>query len=295
MCCYIFNAFLFVLAAECIYLTPEASALSPLRHALRLSSTASNSSAFFARSRAKYFRSTPFALYSAEPAAVAEHSSQQTVSPKQQVAVTEVDTKSEDRIEVRQNTLLAGLAILSGFADVICYHRYACFVNMMTGNTIHAVLQLSEGLFRESLSRGMLVLGYCLGSALSTKCSVRVGKAAPPLLFLLSDVFNQFDFHLLLIAIAFGWINVMTAKDVGVTNAATGHLSKFSVGLTSVFNHGENTSAQKLFRQSRRFLFFFVSSLLIGGLFVRFVVPPSQIPLGLILGLSYFFLLKLYS
>jgi len=87
------------------------------------------------------------------------------------------------RYETRKQLFACALAACSGFADVLCYHSFGCYGNMMTGNTIKLMDHLAAGRWSEALYPASLVPAYVVGAALCTYLSkldlTRLGWGGP--------------------------------------------------------------------------------------------------------------------
>lgn len=174
------------------------------------------------------------------------------------------------RYQVRKQLFACALAASSGFADVLCYHSFGCYGNMMTGNTIKLMDHMAAGRWRQAVYPAALVPAYILGAALCTLLSkwdltalglggpsarefshlqpprrlrspqqisvLRVVAICCVVLFLLGEVWgclvNSQRWRLPFFACAFGLLNAATLAAIHlVTNAVTGHWITVGLGV----------------------------------------------------------------
>jgi hypothetical protein len=72
------------------------------------------------------------------------------------------------RYEARKHWFGCSLAALSAFADVLCYHSFGCYGNMMTGNTIKLMDLVAAGRWEEAQYYGVIVPSYIVGAGMCT-------------------------------------------------------------------------------------------------------------------------------
>jgi hypothetical protein len=72
------------------------------------------------------------------------------------------------RYEARKHWFGCSLAALSAFADVLCYHSFGCYGNMMTGNTIKLMDLVAAGRWDEAQYYGVIVPSYIVGAGMCT-------------------------------------------------------------------------------------------------------------------------------
>jgi uncharacterized membrane protein YoaK (UPF0700 family) len=166
------------------------------------------------------------------------------------------------RYEDRKQMFGCALAMLSGFSDVLCYHSFGCYGNMMTGNTIRLMDLVAAGRWSDASYPAVLVPAYVMGAGLCTYLNrldltvlglggpsqqafrhlnpphslrtpqqisvLRVVAVGCVLLFLVGEAFGLLvqanRWRLPFFACAFGLLNAATLAAIHiVTNAVTGH------------------------------------------------------------------------
>lgn len=144
--------------------------------------------------------------------------------------------------------LIISLLSLSGIVEAICFRRFRCFPNMMTGNTVRCMDALAENRLDTVMMYLGLIVNYVSGGALYKFLSTWkkdidlawVSKISFGF-FLLSDLIGRIKdaSRIFPMAVAFGMINAATQESIGaVTNAVTGHYGKIGLGI------GENLFLQ---------------------------------------------------
>jgi uncharacterized membrane protein YoaK (UPF0700 family) len=223
------------------------------------------------------------------------------------------------------------LVMLSGITEGICFHRFRCFPNMMTGNTIRGLDALADGYVSTAMMHGSLILAYVAGGALFKFLDVlyqqrqqekenAVGSSSSTLssnnlllvwvarvafvLFGVSDLMGckRDMWRLPPLALGFGMINAATMDVLGVvTNAVTGHWTKIGVGMAERALLKSDTNNNKGYRTSLQTVGTFVSSMLVTNLVYRWLETQAPMllsrlpPLGMSLGVLYTSLLTWYS
>ena len=155
------------------------------------------------------------------------------------------------------------LSFMTGFVDILCYDRYHCYVNMMTGNSIRLVTALAESQWAAAFFFVSLLTSYSVGimsfrvidltwrrhreQQLPWKTmqpEIRTCVLAAPLMLLLcclADVvshhFANHRIHAPLMSMAFGILNAATAEATGGTilYAMTGHVTKIAKSIADSF------------------------------------------------------------
>jgi uncharacterized membrane protein YoaK (UPF0700 family) len=219
----------------------------------------------------------------------------------------------------RKNWFMVSLLLMTGITEAICFRRFGCFPNMMTGNTVRCMDALVDGKLDSFLKHANMITSYVAGSFLfstlkhtrqkynlKTPTLIWVARLAP-VLFGLSDVFGsslgnkQRDvvLRLPILALGFGMINAAANDAVGtVTNAVTGHWT--NVGLGTVERLIIPSQTPKGWIISLKVIGTFVLSLLATNVVYRWLETKPLLlsrlpPLGLGLGAVYFALLTWYS
>jgi uncharacterized membrane protein YoaK (UPF0700 family) len=157
-----------------------------------------------------------------------------------------VGLKSAKSVAKTIDPFLAGLAFLSGWADVMTWKKFGVYANMMTGCTINLaralVTQQLEGV---SFFASMIVaytIAWTLFSMIILKYPERFSspsRAAVPLIlpcFIAADAFvigfPDSRFPALFLSIGFAALNAVSLKVGGhVTQMVTGHLQRIGVDL----------------------------------------------------------------
>lgn len=211
----------------------------------------------------------------------------------------------------RRDTLICLFAMMSGATGVLCYHTLGFCAHMITGFIYRLMRSVSDADWFAALSHALLVIGYALGASLfrvlelyherkgtTEVLPMSTALAALPF-FCLSDHSDAIGSVVNLVgpvmAIGFGIINAFSLNHLkSVTNAATGHLTRLSMGSVDAFILGTQTNYTSL-----RYLLSFVVSVMVSTILCRiFTVMGSPIPLppmGFSIGMTYAVLLLWYS
>jgi uncharacterized membrane protein YoaK (UPF0700 family) len=166
-------------------------------------------------------------------------------------------------MDAKKNLFIFSLVTLTGISEAICFRRFGCFPNMMTGNTIRSLTFLADLEFEKALFHAALIFSYVIGGGLFQIINVLLVtsnnktnnnsnnkqllpkdvKSTLPLvagvgltLFCGSDLLNKLMANaragLPILALGYGMINAATLNVVGaVTNAITGHWTKVGLGV----------------------------------------------------------------
>jgi len=145
---------------------------------------------------------------------------------------------------------ISSIAFLTGCVDTVCYRRYKCYVNMMTGNTIRFATALAESRWTDAFFHISLILSYIVGVGIFRVMDLNLlngdnmaGESSSQklltavafmivALFGLADVVSHFfannRVHAPLLSIGFGIMNAASADATGGTilYAMTGHITK---------------------------------------------------------------------
>ncbi|KAL1522924.1 hypothetical protein AB1Y20_017889 [Prymnesium parvum] len=196
---------------------------------------------------------------------------------------------------------LMSLAFLAGVSDVLCFSKFGCYANMMTGNVISTVASLAALRWRDATFFAAAVLNYVLGfglfRCLDRRSSRRyaIGAAAVIVftLFSLCEVLLLLQprrrWQMVLLAFAFGLINAVSSETTGVvTSMVTGHLQKLSNALADFVDGQAVSSAPSL-----TVLCSFVAGIAFGSTSSYFLTVSRRLPLISGLGVAYTSLLWL--
>jgi uncharacterized membrane protein YoaK (UPF0700 family) len=229
--------------------------------------------------------------------------------------ISRAAASSKQRVVSNNKTIFTiSLLILTGITEGIFFHRYKCFPNMMTGNTIRCLDALADWELSTARMHGSLILAYVTGGALfkfldvfykrrqekeeerrrkdfpstitnagsssssSTTSLVWVARLAF-LLFGISDLMGlQRDiWRLPPLALGFGMINAATVDAVGmVTNAVTGHWTKIGVGMAECCLL---KASSKGYRTSLQAVGTFVSTMLVTNIVYRWLETTQAAPM----------------
>jgi uncharacterized membrane protein YoaK (UPF0700 family) len=148
----------------------------------------------------------------------------------------------------KQSLFMISLLIMSGITEGICFRRFKCFPNMMTGNTVRCMDALADWNLGMVGLYGSMIVSYVTGGALfrvleygtrqtyhlqaSNYLLVWVARVSL-VLFCLSDLIGVHRdlWRLPFLALGCGLINAAANDTVGtVTNAVTGHWTKIGLG-----------------------------------------------------------------
>jgi uncharacterized membrane protein YoaK (UPF0700 family) len=69
-------------------------------------------------------------------------------------------------VDTKKNLFILSLMTLTGISEAICFRRFGCFPNMMTGNTIRSMSFLADLEFGKALFHAALVGSYVAGGSL---------------------------------------------------------------------------------------------------------------------------------
>jgi Protein of unknown function (DUF1275) len=72
------------------------------------------------------------------------------------------------RYERRKQFFGCSLAVMSAYADILCYHSFGCYGNMMTGNTIKLMDLIAAGRWTDASYYAVIVPAYVVGAGLCT-------------------------------------------------------------------------------------------------------------------------------
>jgi uncharacterized membrane protein YoaK (UPF0700 family) len=234
------------------------------------------------------------------------------------VATTKLSSMSMD---TKKNLFIFALLTLTGISEAICFRRFGCFPNMMTGNTVRSMTFLADLEFEKALFHAALIASYVAGGGLFTIMDVisnkktnnelqKDSKSTLPLvagvglvLFCGSDVLNKLMVNaragLPILALGYGMINAATLNVVGtVTNAITGHWTKVGLGVGDYLVDPKQKGAFPTI-SAGCVLAFCLSVVSTGIVFNRIVARPTLLarmpPFGTSFGLLYAILLIWYS
>jgi uncharacterized membrane protein YoaK (UPF0700 family) len=230
--------------------------------------------------------------------------------------------------ETKKTWFIISLVILTGVSEAICFRRFGCFPNMMTGNTVRSMSFLADLEFEKAFFHAVLIGSYVGGGGLFSNLDALVtktnktnklpndSKATLPLvattgliLFCGSDLLNLVTSNaragLPILALGYGMINAATLSVVGtVTNAVTGHWTKVGLGIGDyLVNHQQQQglSSKGLFRSISAgcVVAFSLSVVGTGIVFNRIMARPAWLaimpPFGTSFGVLYALLLTWYS
>jgi len=228
-------------------------------------------------------------LYSTDPVMTVPESVKPSVPVKDDktVASSVVDIGTDSSIEVREPLSLSSTPLkgnrwshneiqqfmvltfmcLSGSIEAICWRRYKCFPNMMTGHTVKVLDAIAGWQLKDAIWGTAMISSYFLGGTLykmihllqqqqqqQKQESSSQGLPLPSLIvpntltavarwaflsFAISDFLalrlqdtNKILWCLPFLSVGFGMINAAILELFGsVTNAVTGHWTKMSTGL----------------------------------------------------------------
>jgi uncharacterized membrane protein YoaK (UPF0700 family) len=233
----------------------------------------------------------------------------------------------------KKSLLMISLLIMSGITEGICFRRFKCFPNMMTGNTVRCMDALADWNLGMFGLHGSMIVSYVTGGALfrvmeytsSTRQTYQHLQASNNrlllawvarvslVLFCLSDIVGVHRdlWRLPFLALGCGLINAAANDTAGtVTNAVTGHWTKIGLGtgeallLPSLSKENvptTTTTTTTTNRSSVKGVSAFVVSLLGTNVVYRWLerTQPWLLsrlpPLGTSLGVSYALLFGWYS
>ncbi|CAE7248976.1 gly-3 [Symbiodinium sp. CCMP2592] len=192
----------------------------------------------------------------------------------------------------RRCALAAGLALTTGWADVICVTEYSCFVGMLTGNLIKMGSGVAKHGYADALFYISVILcnlgGVCFMRALQLHMPKRAAAIAAPvylMLIFLSDVltwhYGHSKWHACLVAPAYGGQNVLGLEGTlkVSTTTTTGNFQKLSVGLFSLLTDGPATLSES---QKSSLVIAAIVPLwtligaLVGGFTVEYLTTPER-------------------
>lgn len=219
-----------------------------------------------------------------------------------------------------RSILMLSLASLSGMTCGICYRRFQCFPNMMTGNTVRWMNALADGKFKDLALHGTTVLSYVMGGGIfqmipKTHHRRQDTDAILPYTHLVwvsgivMAVFGISDFlgtrfdswRMPFLAMGFGLINAAANDALGgsVTNAVTGHWTKVGLGVVErlILTDQKRT---KGWTKSVKIVIAFMTSMLSTTIVYKWLETQPFIftrlpPLGTSLGSVYALLFCWYS
>lgn len=194
-------------------------------------------------------------------------------------------------------------AFLAGLSDVLCYRRYGCYVNMMTGNTIRCAVSIAEFDFGETARLVTLIGGYVMGTSLfratykrlkrinSKRASTAVSVIAAPIIMALLCLAEATSFQPLL-ALAGSFINSAAQIGTGgtITYALTGHITKLSNGVVDNCMTGKPVTGPSI-----RVLVSLFAGVVVGAGLLAHTNVLSNLPVFSILGLVYLFTFGIYG
>jgi uncharacterized membrane protein YoaK (UPF0700 family) len=232
-----------------------------------------------------------------------------TVEEAEESAIYSLPKKKKDVSLQQKHLFIMSLASLSGVIEGICFRKYGCFPNMMTGNTVRCMSFLADNHPGQALFYAGLIMSYTAGGALFEAVDWYQKKKSPNQLssnenqksksstleqiariglgiFCFSDLTAKrmapFDRAVLIpMAIGYGMINAagMDALEGGVvTNAITGHYTKLGLGFGErlmLWNEDmdgkPSTAATKPLSTSVRAVAVFASSIVVTGWVYRWI------------------------
>jgi uncharacterized membrane protein YoaK (UPF0700 family) len=223
--------------------------------------------------------------------------------------------KEQAAMRQRKSTMISLLGAMSGVGGTLCCKRFSFFVHMMTGGFIRTATAISNGVWQTALYDMSLVLSYASGCTIyrffdihhksreDSPSALPVSIAAAALLaFLVGDIMNQMlpmssgKSMAPFFALGFGLVNAFSMNTVGaVTNAATGHLTRVSVGIADTITFGAPTK-----NCSPRYILSFFGSILATSLLCNQAADTPLnalrlLPLGSCIGSIYAAILVWYS
>lgn len=169
---------------------------------------------------------------------------QRRQSPQQKLGGLSLPTKQINFITLPDRAITMGsLAFIAGAVDAVCYTKYRCYTNMMTGNSIIAGQALAVACWAKLAFVASLLLNYVLGVATFRLLNFWLGSrkwaVTAPLVLLVNLAADALSlhfashWHLTLLALGAGLANAFSSTGPeAVTNMVTGHwncLANFSV------------------------------------------------------------------
>lgn len=222
-----------------------------------------------------------------------------------------IESKPTNARKQRKDTMISLLGAMSGFSGVLCFRRFGCYANMMTGNFARLAHALAAARWWDAVFYTALALSYAVGVCIYRFLVIlhqRHEKAdsfpmtiapAALLAFVLADVVDQSALPVRcmipFLSVGFGIINAASMNSIGaITNAATGHLTRVGVGAVDAMLLG--APLQKSAGSARYLVSFFVSVIVTSILYN--VLQGSQLtwfpPMGSSIGVLYTLLVLWY-
>ena len=203
------------------------------------------------------------------------------------------------------------MAFLTGWVDTVCYRRYNCFVNMMTGNTIRFATSLAESQWVDALFHMTLIATYVVGVGIfrAIDLTLRYEKEAKesehhllvvvaPLivsLFMLADVVSHFvrndRIHAPILSLGFGIMNAASADATGGTMlyAMTGHINRCGKCLVDYVMLSK-VRCYKSFKSHLRIVSSFAAGIALSGMAAQHLLPRMsgfQPPMATMVGVFF--------
>ena len=224
-----------------------------------------------------------------------------------------------------RDMMIAYLGVMSGFSGVLCFRRFGCYINMMTGNVSRLAHAVAACEWNDALFYVCLTGSYAMGTFLYRVLEIRqqgqqqqqqqqnqkevaerqevtsVGSSntsLPPTiiptfwtLFLLADLIDKATplptkCMIPFLAAGFAMISSYSQSCLGcITNAATGHLTRMGMGLADSLLLQAPFWAKR--RTSGGFFLGFALSALITSILHRQWSNTTKIFQGLPMGMSF--------
>jgi uncharacterized membrane protein YoaK (UPF0700 family) len=203
------------------------------------------------------------------------------------------------------------IAFITGCVDTVSYHRYKCYVNMMTGNVVRFATSVAESQWADALFHISLITSYVVGVGLFRiiEWNMRDIKAtdesnhellvvvAPLIvtLFILADVVAHFVAnerkHAPILSLGFGIINAASGDATGGTilYAMTGHINRMGRTLVDylVLSKGK---CYKSFKSHLRIVTCFAAGIALSVKAAQYLLPlmsSFQPPMATTFGLLF--------
>ena len=204
------------------------------------------------------------------------------------------------KIRSKKAMFVSSMAFITGFVDVICYRRYGCFVNMMTGNTIRFATALAESRLKDAFFYVSLISSYAIGvgmfrvmdlkmrhgndTKMTGESPLQILTTVAPVvavLFVLADAVSHFfannRIHAPLLSMGFGLTNAATADATGGTilYAMTGHITKAAHSFVDYWMLSK-PKALKSVRSHSRIVTCFAAGIFLSIKASQYVLPITQ-------------------